>query len=155
MNQKAAEQAEQRIRSREQSLNSKTEGVQRREQELETIKQNLNRQLEVIAVKKGEFEKQQEEHINRLESVSKLTQSEAKSQLIESLKGQAQSEAMGYVKVIMDEAKLKANKEAKKIVIQTIQRVAAEHAIENSISSFHIDSDDVKVKCFCKGFRSL
>ncbi|MEO5675143.1 MAG: ribonuclease Y [Chitinophagales bacterium] len=152
---KAAEQAEQRIRSREQSLNSKTEGVQRREQELETIKQNLNRQLEVIAVKKGEFEKQQEEHINRLESVSKLTQSEAKSQLIESLKGQAQSEAMGYVKVIMDEAKLKANKEAKKIVIQTIQRVAAEHAIENSISSFHLDSDDVKGQIIGREGRNI
>ncbi|HYV93236.1 MAG TPA: ribonuclease Y [Chitinophagales bacterium] len=152
---KAGEQAEQRIRSREQSINSKMEAVQRREQELETIKQNLNRQLELVSVKKTELEKQQDEHIQRLESVSKLTQGEAKSQLIESLKGQAQSEAMGYVKEIMDEAKLKANKEAKKIVIQTIQRVAAEHAIENSISSFHIDSDDVKGQIIGREGRNI
>ncbi len=152
---KAGEQGEQRIRSREQSLNSKTEAIQRREQELDTIKQNLNRQLELVSTKKTELEKQQEEHIQRLESVSKLTQTEARAQLVESLKGQAQTEAMGYVKEVMDEAKLKANKEAKKIVIQTIQRVAAEHAIENSISSFRIESDDVKGQIIGREGRNI
>jgi len=152
---KATEQTDQRIRSREQSLNQKTEAVRRKEQELETIKQNLNRQLELVSGKKLELEKQQEEHIQRLENIAKLTEGEAKAQLIESLKEQARSDAMGYIKEIMDEAKLKANKEAKKIVIQTIQRVAAEHAIENSISSFHIDSDDVKGQIIGREGRNI
>jgi ribonuclease Y len=118
------EQADQRIRSREQALNQKTEAAQRKELELESIKVNLNRQLELVAIKKTELDKIQEEHIQKLEKIAKLTEAEAKSQLIENLKDAARSEAMSYVKEIMDEAKIKANKEAKKVVIQTIQRVA-------------------------------
>lgn len=152
---KTAEQSEQRMRSKEQSLNHKTETVQRKEQELEVIKQNLNRQLELVSVKKSELEKAQEEHIQRLQSIAKLTEQEAKTELIENLKETARTEAMGYVKEIMDEAKLKANKEAKKIVLQTIQRVAAEHAIENSISSFHIDSDDIKGQIIGREGRNI
>ncbi|MCY7409120.1 MAG: ribonuclease Y [Chitinophagales bacterium] len=152
---KNAEQADQRIRSREQSLNQKTESAQRKEQELDVIKQNLNRQLELVSVKKNELEKAQEEHIQRLQSIAKLTEQEARAELIDNLKESARSEAMGYVKEIMDEAKLKANKEAKKIVLQTIQRVAAEHAIENSISSFHIDSDDIKGQIIGREGRNI
>ncbi len=152
---KIAEQAEQRFRSREQSLNQKTESAQRKEQELDVIKQNLNRQLELVSVKKNELEKAQEEHIQRLQSIAKLTEQEARAELIDNLKESARTEAMGYVKEIMDEAKLKANKEAKKIVLQTIQRVAAEHAIENSISSFHIESDDIKGQIIGREGRNI
>jgi ribonuclease Y len=153
--QKQLEQAELRIKRHEQSMSQKIENLNRKESELDQIKQNLNRQLELVAVKKNELDKQQEEHLTRLESIAKLTQGEAKAQLVESLKAQAQTEAMALVKDMMDEAKLKANKEAKRIVIQTIQRVAAEHAIENSISSFHIDSDDVKGQIIGREGRNI
>jgi ribonuclease Y len=149
------EQADQRIRTREQALNQKTEAAQRKEQELESIKLNLNRQLELVAIKKTELDKIQEEHIQKLEKIAKLTEAEAKSQLIENLKDAARSQAMSYVKEIMDEAKIKANKEAKKVVIQTIQRVAAEHAIENSVSVFHIESDDIKGQIIGREGRNI
>jgi len=153
--QKQLEQAEIRIKRHEQSISQKIENFNRKEQELDQIKQNLNRQLELVSIKKSELEKQQEEHLARLESIAKLTQGEAKAQLVESLKQQAQTEAMAFVKEYLDEAKLKANKEAKRIVIQTIQRVAAEHAIENSISSFHIESDDVKGQIIGREGRNI
>lgn len=152
---KIAEQNEQRFRSREQSLNQKSENLQRKEQELDSIKQNLNRQLELVSIKKSELDKIQDEHIQKLEKIAKLTEGEAKAQLIESLKETARAEAMAFIKEIMDEAKIKANKEAKKVVIQTIQRVAAEHAIENSVSVFHIDSDDVKGQIIGREGRNI
>jgi ribonuclease Y len=152
---KQVEQAELRMKRNEQSLGQKIENANRKEQELEHIRGNLNRQLELVSIKKTELDKQQEEHLAKLESIAKLTQGEAKSQLIESLKAQAQTEAMAFVKDIVDEARLKANKEAKRIVIQTIQRVAAEHAIENSISSFHIESDDVKGQIIGREGRNI
>ncbi len=102
-----------------------------------------------------ELDKVQEEHIQKLEKIAKLTEAEAKDQLIHNLKETARSEAMGYIKEIVDEAKIKANKEAKKIVIQTIQRVAAEHAIENSVSVFHIESDDIKGQIIGREGRNI
>ncbi len=152
---KAFEQNDLKLRSKEQSLNQKLEGLQRKEQEVETIKANLNRQLELIAVKKTELDKVQEEHIQKLEKIAKLTENEAKEQLIENLKDTARTQAMSYIKEIVDEAKIKANKEAKKVVIQTIQRVAAEHAIENSVSVFHIDSDDIKGQIIGREGRNI
>jgi ribonuclease Y len=152
---KMSEQNEQRFRSKEQALNQKMEGFQRKEQELESIKQNLNRQLELLSVKKSELDKVQEEHIQKLEKIARLTESEAREQLIQNLKETARSEAMGYIKEILDEAKIKANKEAKKIVIQTIQRVAAEHAIENSVSVFHIENDDIKGQIIGREGRNI
>jgi ribonuclease Y len=149
------EQNELRLKGREQTLNQKTENIQRKEQELDSIKQNLTRQLELVSLKKTELDKIQEEHIQKLEKIAKLTEAEAKAQLIENLKEAARSEAMAHIKEIMDEAKIKANKEAKKVVIQTIQRVAAEHAIENSVSVFHIESDDVKGQIIGREGRNI
>src|SRR4030095_9438139 len=120
-----------------------------------SIKQNLTRQLELVSLKKTELDKVQDEHIQKLEKIAKLTEAGAKAQLIESLKETARTEAMAHIKEIMDEAKIKANKEAKKVVIQTIQRVAAEHAIENSVSVFHIDSDDVKGQIIGRQGRNI
>ncbi len=149
------EQSENKIKQQQQSLNQKIENIQRKEQELDAQRDNLKRQTELVLVKKAEMEKAAEQHIKRLEQIAKLTEGEAKAELIETLKESARTEAMAYVKDIMDEAKAKANKEAKKIVIQTIQRTAAEHAIENTVSVFHIDSDDVKGQIIGREGRNI
>jgi ribonuclease Y len=152
---KTAEQSEQRIRQKEHTLSQKIEAGQRKEQELDKMKENLTRQLDLVAIKKTELEKAREEHLSRLESLAQLSQTEAKNQLIESLKDQARTEAMGYIKEIADEAKAKANKEAKKLVLQTIQRVAAEQAIENSVSTFHLETDEAKGQIIGREGRNI
>lgn len=137
-------ESENRIKQKEQSLNQKESNLEKQIKENEAIKDNLNRQIEVINIKRTELEKHQEEHIRRLEKVAGLSAEEARSQLIESLKQEAQSKAMALQQEIIEEAKQKANKEARKIVIQTIQRTAAEQAIENSITVFNLESDEIK-----------
>ena len=112
--------------------------------ENDTIKENLNHQIEVVNVKRTELEKHQEEHIRRLEKVAGLTAEDARNQLIEGLKQEAHTRALVLQQEIIEDAKLKANKEARKIVIQTIQRTAAEQAIENSITVFNLESDEIK-----------
>ncbi len=136
--------AENRIKQREQSINQKDQNIERMIKENEVIKQNLNRQVEVVNIKRTELEKHQEEHIKRLEKVSGLSVEEAKAQLIETLKNEANSQALSIQQEIVDDAKLRANKEARKIIIQTIQRTAAEQAIENSITVFNLESDEIK-----------
>lgn len=136
--------AENRIKQKEQSLNQKDQNVERIIKENEVIKQNLNRQIEVVNIKRTELEKHQEEHIKRLEKVSGLSVEEAKAQLIETLKNEANSQALSIQQEIVDDAKLRANKEARKIIIQTIQRTAAEQAIENAITVFNLESDEIK-----------
>jgi ribonuclease Y len=142
-NQKLSD-AENRIKQKEQSLNQKDQNVERIIKENEAIKQNLNRQIEVVNIKRTELEKHQEEHIKRLEKVSGLSVDEAKAQLIETLKNEANSQALSIQQEIVDDAKLRANKEARKIIIQTIQRTAAEQAIENAITVFNLESDEIK-----------
>jgi ribonuclease Y len=142
-NQKLSD-AENRIKQKEQSLNQKDQNLEKIIKENEVIRQNLNRQIEVVNIKRNELEKHQEEHIKRLEKVSGLTAEEAKSQLIETLKNEANSQALSIQQEIVDEAKLKANKEARKIIIQTIQRTASEQAIENAITVFNLESDEIK-----------
>ncbi|MEO8855282.1 MAG: ribonuclease Y [Ginsengibacter sp.] len=136
--------AENRIKQREQAINQKDQNVEKIIKENELIKQNLNRQIEVVNIKRTELEKHQEEHIKRLEKVSGLSVEEAKAQLIETLKNEANSQALSIQQEIVDNAKLKANKEARKIIIQTIQRTAAEQAIENAITVFNLESDEIK-----------
>jgi ribonuclease Y len=136
--------AENRIKQKEQSLNQKDQNLEKLLKENEVIKQNLNRQIEVVNIKRTELEKHQEEHIKRLEKVSGLTAEEAKSQLIETLKNEANSQALSIQQEIVDDAKLRANKEARKIIIQTIQRTASEQAIENAITVFNLESDEIK-----------
>ncbi len=141
--QKLAE-AENRIKQKEQSLNQKDQNVEKSLKENESLKQNLSRQIEVANIKRSELEKHQEEHIKRLEAVSGLSAEEAKAQLIESLKNEANSRALSIQQEIIDDAKLRANKEARKIIIQTIQRTSSEVAIENAITVFNLESDEIK-----------
>ena len=142
-NQKLSE-AENRLKQKEQAINQKDQGIAKIIKDNEVIKENLTRQTEVVNIKRTELEKHQEEHIKRLEKVAGLSAEEAKAQLIESLKQEAHSQALSIQQEIIDDAKLRANKEARKLIIQTIQRTAAEQAIENAITVFNLESDEIK-----------
>jgi ribonuclease Y len=148
-------EAENRVKQKEQSINQKENNIDKQIKENEAIKGNLNRQIELVNIKRTELEKHQEEHIRRLEKIAALTAEEAKAQLIESLKHEAQTQALGMQQEIIDEAKLKANKEARKIVIQTIQRTAAEQAIENAITVFNLESDEIKGQIIGREGRNI
>lgn len=142
-NQKLNE-AENRIKQKEQAINQKDQNIERLIKENESIKETLNRQIEVVNIKRTELEKHQEEHIRRLEKVAELSSEQAKAQLIETLRQEVNSQALSMQQEIIDDAKQKANKEARKIIIQTIQRTAAEQAIENAITVFNLESDEIK-----------
>lgn len=137
-------EAENRIKQKEQSLHSKEGNLEKQLKENDQIKETLNKQIEVVNIKRAELEKHHEEHIRRLEKVSGLSADEAKVQLIEGLKQEAHSQALSLQQEIIEDAKVKAGKEARKIIIQTIQRTAAEQAIENSITVFNLESDEIK-----------
>ena len=139
-----ARQKEQSITQKEQTINQKDQGIEKIIKENEAIKETLTRQIEVVNLKRTELEKHQEEHIRRLEKVSGLSADEARSQLIEGLKQDAHAQALALQQEIIDDAKLRANKEARKVIIQTIQRTAAEQAIENAITVFNLESDEIK-----------
>ena len=146
---------ENKIRQKEQTINQKEAGLDKQVKENEAIKENLNRQIELVNIKRTELEKHQEEHIRRLEKIANLSAEDAKAQLIESLKNEAQSKALALQQEIIEDAKLKAGKEARKIVIQTIQRTAAEHAIENTITVFHLESDEIKGQIIGREGRNI
>lgn len=147
--------AENRIKQKEQGLNQKNEHLQKQMTENEVIKENLNRQMELVAIKRNDLEKHQEEHIRRLEKVAGLTADEAKHQLVESLKEEARSQALAHIQEIIEDAKAKANKEAKKIIIQSIQRTAAEQTIENAITVFNLESDEIKGQIIGREGRNI
>jgi len=147
--------AENRIRQKEQSINQKEGNLDKHLKENEAIKDNLNRQIELVNIKRTELEKHQEEHIRRLEKIAGLTAEEAKTQLVESLKHEAQTKALVIQQEIIEDAKQKANKEARKIIIQTIQRTAAEQAIENSITVFNLESDEIKGQIIGREGRNI
>jgi ribonucrease Y len=146
---------ENRIRQKEQAINQKESGLEKQVKENEAIKEHLNRQIELVNIKRTELEKHQEEHIRRLEKIAGLSADEAKAQLVESLKNEAQTQAIGIQQEIIDDAKQKANKEARKIIIQTIQRTAAEQAIENSITVFNLESDEIKGQIIGREGRNI
>ncbi|OQY96722.1 MAG: ribonuclease Y [Sphingobacteriales bacterium UTBCD1] len=148
-------ETENRIRQKEQSINQKEGNLDRQIKENEVIKGNLNRQIELVNIKRTELEKHQEEHIRRLEKIAALSAEEAKTQLVESLKHEAQTRALALQQEIIDDAKQKANKEARKIIIQTIQRTAAEQAIENSITVFNLESDEIKGQIIGREGRNI
>ena len=148
-------ESENRIRQKEQSINQKENNLDKQIKENEAIKENLNRQIELVNIKRTELEKHQEEHIRRLEKIAGLTAEEAKTQLVESLKHEAQTQALGLQQEIVDDAKQKANKEARKIIIQTIQRTAAEQAIENAITVFNLESDEIKGQIIGREGRNI
>ena len=142
-NQKLSEN-ENKLKQKEQSVNQKDQNIEKLVKDNEALRDNLTRQTELVNTKRLEYEKHQEEHIRRLEKVAGLTAEEAKSQLIESLRQEAHSQALIIQQEIVDDAKLRANKEARKLIIQTIQRTAAEQAIENAITVFNLESDEIK-----------
>lgn len=146
---------ENRIRQKEQSINQKEGNLEKQIKENEAIKENLSRQIELVNIKRTELEKHQEEHIRRLEKISNLSAEDAKAQLIESLKNEAHSKALALQQEIIEDAKQKAGKEARKIVIQTIQRTAAEQAIENSITVFNLESDEIKGQIIGREGRNI
>ena len=148
-------ESENKIKQQQQSLNDKTAAFQKNVNEVEQQKEHLNKQLEAVNVKRAELEKHQEEHVKRLEKVANLSAEEAKSELMEAVKEEARTNAMSYVKEIMEEAKLNASKEAKKIVIQTIQRTAAEQTIENAITVFNLESDEIKGQIIGREGRNI
>ncbi|RUA35010.1 MAG: ribonuclease Y [Bacteroidetes bacterium] len=146
---------ENKLKQREQNLSKEIEQFKRKENETQKIQENLNAQLEVIAKRKEELEKIKEQQVNILEKAANLTADEARQQLIETLKDEAETKASSLIKDIMEEAKLSATKEAKKIVISTIQRTATEHAVENCVSIFNIESDDIKGKIIGREGRNI
>ena len=138
------QQAENRIKQKEATLNQRQDELQKRKAETEALRSTLETQMKNLDKKHEELEKLQLEEITKLESISGLSAEEAKERLIDSLKAEAKTQAASYINDIMDDAKLTATREAKRIVIQSIQRVATETAIENSVTVFHIDSDEIK-----------
>ena len=133
------QQNENRLRQKEMQLNQRQGDLQRKHQEADAVRENLEAQMAVIEDKKEELEKLQMQEREKLEVISGLSAEEAKNRLVESLKEEAKTEAASYINEIMDDAKMTASKEAKKIVIQTIQRIGTETAIENSVTVFHIE----------------
>jgi ribonucrease Y len=146
---------ENKLKQKDNDLSKKIEDNTRREKELENAKSQANQQIELYKQRNEEIEKSHRKQVEMLEKVSGLKADEAKTQLVESIKGEAKTQAMAYIKDIMEEAKISANKEAKKIVIQTIQRVATETAIENSVSVFHIDGDEMKGRIIGREGRNI
>ena len=149
------QQGENRLKQREISLNQRQEELGRRKQDLDQTQQRIDNEKKLLAQKQEELEKMQIKEREKLEELSGLSAEEAKRRLVESLKDEARTDAASYINEIVDEAKLNANAQAKKIVIQTIQRVATETAIENSVSVFHIDNDEVKGRIIGREGRNI
>ena len=149
------QQNENRLRQKEMQLNQRQGDLQRKHQEADAVRENLENQMAVIEDKKEELEKLQMQEREKLEVISGLSAEEAKNRLVESLKEEAKTEAASYINEIMDDAKMTATKEAKKIVIQTIQRIGTETAIENSVTVFHIDNDEMKGRIIGREGRNI
>ncbi len=172
-NRKKIDDRERKLKQRESNFDQKQSSLRKKENEVNTLKSNLNQQLEVINKKqKSQQQKEQdlkkkEQDLNKekekvttelqkqLEKVAGLSRDEAKQQLVDSMKKQAETQALAYIKEVVEQSKLKANKEAKKIIIQTIQRTAAEHTIENTVSVFRLETDDVKGQIIGREGRNI
>ena len=149
------QQNESRIQQKELSLNQRQGDLQRKMNELESTRENLDSQLQMLDEKRKDLERSQKQVTDQLAAISGLSPEDAKAQLIESLKEEAKTDAMAYVNEMMEEAKMTANKEAKRVIIQTIQRVATETAIENSVTVFNIESDEVKGRIIGREGRNI
>ena len=148
-------QTENKLKQREMNLNKKQEEINRNKQEVDAHQNRMKNQEVLLQRKEEELNKMHQREIEKLEELSGISAEDAKNQLIEGLKAEAHSHAQSYINEIMDEAKINANKEAKRIVIQTIQRVATETAIENSVTVFHIDNDEVKGRIIGREGRNI
>lgn len=149
------QQSENRAKQKESTLAQKLEETRRKQAELDAAKENLKSQNELLARKETEIEKMHRKQVEQLQIIAGLSAEDAKNQLVEALKNEAKTEAASHIKDIMDEARLTANKEAKRIVVQTIQRVATEHAVENSVSVFNIENDEVKGRIIGREGRNI
>ena len=149
------QQSENRLKQRELSLNQRQEELGRRKQDVDQQQQRIDNEKKLLQIKQEELDKMQLQERAKLEELSGLSADEARARLVESMKDEARTNAASYINEIMDEAKLNANAQAKKIVIQTIQRVATETAIENSVSVFHIDNDEVKGRIIGREGRNI
>lgn len=144
-----------RTKQKENSLNQKLAEANKKDQQMESLKQNLNRQLAVSTARENELNALHAKQVKQLEELTGMSAEEAKNQMREALINEARTEAMGRIKEIVDEAKINANKDAKKVVIETIQRVATETAIENSVSVFNIESDELKGRIIGREGRNI
>ncbi len=152
---KSLDDKERELGRKEQSLSDKMKGLGKQEEEINLVRQNLQEQLEKLETKQQQVEEVRSMHVKKLEEISQLSQEDAKNELMANMKEEARSKAMAHIKEIMDEAKSNANKEAKKIVLQTIQRTAAEQTIENTVSVFNLDSDDQKGQVIGREGRNI
>ncbi len=152
---KKLQQGEDKVKSRERELSQQIEQNKRKEKEIESLRENLNKQLETTQRKQTELEKNNQKVVALLEETAKMSADDAKKRLMEQLKEDARNAAAAQIQGIVDEAKLKANQEAKKIVIQTIQRTAVEHAVENSVSVFNIENDEIKGRIIGREGRNI
>jgi ribonuclease Y len=152
---KKVQQGEDRIKSKERELSQQIEQYKKKEKDLEGQRENLNKLTELNQKKQGDLEKANQKAVTLLEELAKMSADQAKAQLMEQLKEEARNSAAGQIQNIIDEAKVKANQEAKKIVIQTIQRTAVEHAVENSVSVFNIENDEMKGRIIGREGRNI
>jgi ribonucrease Y len=152
---KRLQQAQEKSKQREQQLSRQQQDIANKEKQLDALKKDIDQKVQGIERRKEEVEKNHERQVAQLEKISGLNAEDAKNQLMDSLRDEARTAAMSHIKEVTEEAKLTANKEAKRIVIQTIQRVATEHAVENSVSTFNIDNDDVKGRIIGREGRNI
>ncbi|HPS83834.1 MAG TPA: Rnase Y domain-containing protein, partial [Bacteroidales bacterium] len=146
---------ENKLKQREMTLNQRNEEIQRRQKESQTLKDNLTAQTEIINKKLEDVSKLHKQSVEKLEAVSGMSADEARSQLVDSLQEEAKIEAMSHVKDIVEEAKINAHREARKIIIETIQRTATDHAGENAVSSFPIANDEIKGRIIGREGRNI
>ncbi len=151
----AVQKLENKIKQREAVVSQRMEEFNKKDKEIAVIRKNLNSQLEILNQRQEELNKSFQIQVEQLESISGLTADEAKQQLIESLKDEAKSQAMVHIQDIVEEARLTANQEARKIIVETIQRTAAENAIENTVSVFNIDNDEIKGRIIGREGRNI
>jgi len=143
------------LKNKEKSFKTEIESIENRETEVKAIRENLDKQLKIVSKKKEDLDKQNEKFIKELEVVSKMSEAEAREQLVEAVKAKASTEALSIEKEILEEARAGANKQAKKVIIQTIQRMCAEVTIENTVSVFNLDSDDIKGQIIGREGRNI
>ncbi|MBQ7999161.1 MAG: DUF3552 domain-containing protein, partial [Bacteroidales bacterium] len=149
------QQIENKVKQKELIVNQQNSELSKKHNEIEKIRENLNHQLSIVNKKSEEYEKLKQEAIEKIENIAGLTAAEAKAQLVQTMKDEAKTEAMSYINDVMDEARLTASKEAKRIVINTIQRTAPETAIENAVTVFNIESDEIKGRIIGREGRNI
>lgn len=150
-----AQQTDNRLKQRELQLNQQNADLQRKQKETDTIRENLKAQMEVVNKKSEEYDKLHQEAVEKIENIAGMSAAEAKEQLVETMKAEAKTQAMSYINDVMDEARLTASKEAKRVVINTIQRIAPETAIENAVTVFNIESDEIKGRIIGREGRNI